>query len=171
MGSGCLRAGVGPSAVAPDSEPTKHFDSSYGNQLNGRSWILRMRVQPSGEQPFDAELKASLKVLFMPRAGDRIDVLYDPGDHSRVAIDPVQELAPVLRVRSGVRAEVALPSGRRRSSRPRQHRPSVGKSSSGSASSTRTAHCPTTSTGSTPRILGLPEPTIVATGFESREGR
>jgi hypothetical protein len=53
-----------------------------------------MRVQPSGEQPFEVELKASLNVLFMPRAGDSIDVLYDPGDHSRVVIDPAQDLAP-----------------------------------------------------------------------------
>jgi hypothetical protein len=91
------------------SEPTKHFDSSYGNELNGRTWILRLRVQPTDEPSFEVELKASLKVMFMPRAGDSIDVLYDPGDHSRMVIDPALELAPHRYSHSEFRAECELP--------------------------------------------------------------
>jgi hypothetical protein len=98
-------------AVVVGSEPTKHFDSSYGNELNGRTWILRLRVQPTDEPAFEVELKASLKVMFMPRAGDPIDVLYDPSDHSRTIVDPALELAPQLRSDSEFRAECALPLG------------------------------------------------------------
>jgi hypothetical protein len=94
------------------SEPTKHFESSYGNELNGRTWILRLRVQPTDEPAFEVELKASLKVMFMPRTGDSIDVLYDPGDHSRTVIDPALELAPKLHSHSEFRAECALPLAR-----------------------------------------------------------
>jgi len=94
-----------------------------------------MRVAPPGEQPFELELKASLKVLFMPRAGDSIALLYDPGDHSRVVIDPAQDLAPRLRTRSGVRAEVALPSGREAiveaQSAPSEHRAELEQSRGG----------------------------------------
>ncbi len=160
------------SAEVLSSEPTKHFDSSYGNQLNGRSWILRLRVAPSGEQPFEIELTASLKVLFMPRAGDSTDVLYDPGDHSRTVIDPAQNLAPVLRVRSGVRAEVALPSGREAiveaQSAPLEHRAELERFArfyaNGALSDDEYKELRR-------RILGLPEPTVVATRFQGRGGK
>jgi hypothetical protein len=91
------------------SEPTKHSDSSYGNELNGRTWILRLRVQPADEPSFEVELKASLKVMFMPRTGDSIDVLYDPGDHSRTVIDPALGLATRRYSHSEFRAESELP--------------------------------------------------------------
>lgn len=160
------------SAEVLSSEPTKHFDSSYGNQLNGRSWILRMRVQPAGEQPFEVELKASLKVLFMPRVGDSIDVLYDPGEHSRVVIDPAQDLAPRLRTRSGARAEVALPSGREAiveaQTAPPEHRAELERFAqfyaAGALSDDEYKELRR-------RILGLPEPTVVATGFQGRGGK
>lgn len=91
------------------SEPTKHSDSSYGNELNGRTWILRLKVLPTEEPSFEVELKASLKVMFMPRTGDSLDVLYDPADHSRTVIDPALELAPRRYSHSEFRAECALP--------------------------------------------------------------
>jgi hypothetical protein len=160
------------SAEVLSSEPTKHFDSSYGNQLNGRSWILRMRVSLSGEQPFEVELKANLKILFMPRPGDSIDVLYDPGDHSRVVIDPALDLAPRPRVRSGVRAEVALPRGREAvveaQSAPLEHRAELERFAqfyaNGALSDDEYKELRR-------RILGLPEPTVVATGFQGRGGK
>lgn len=160
------------SAEVLSSEPTNHFDSSYGNQLNGRRWILQVRVRPSDGQPFEAEVQASLKVLFMPREGDAVDVLYDPDDHSRVAIDPGQNLAPVLRVRSGVRAEVALPRGREAvieaQQAPPEHRAELERFAqfyaNGALSDDEYKELRR-------RILGLPEPTIVATGFQSRGGK
>ena len=131
-----------------------------------------MRVAPPGEQPFELELKASLKVLFMPRAGDSIALLYDPGDHSRVVIDPAQDLAPRLRTRSGVRAEVALPSGREAiveaQSAPSEHRAELERFAQfyakGALSDAEYKELRR-------RILGLPEPTVVATGFQSRGGK
>jgi len=95
------------------SEPTKRFESSYGTELNGRTWILRLRVKPAGEPPFEVEVRPSLKALCMPRVGDRLGVVYDPGDHSRTAIDPALELATVRHSHSQVRAEVTLPDGSR----------------------------------------------------------
>ncbi len=161
--------GCRASAKVLSSEPTKHFDSSYGNQLNGRSWILRMRIELSGEQPFEVELKASLKVLFMPRAGESIDVLCDPGDHSRVVIDPAQGLAPRLRARSGVRAEIALPSGREALAEaqraPPEHRAELERFAqfyaNGALSDDEYKELRR-------RILGLPEPTVVARCVQTR---
>ena len=157
------------SAEVLSSEPTNHFDSSYGNQLNGRRWILQVRVRPSDGQPFEAEVQASLKVLFMPREGDAVDVLYDPDDHSRVAIDPGQNLAPVLRVRSGVRAEVALPRGREAvieaQQAPPEHRAELERFAqfyaNGALSDDEYKELRR-------RILGLPEPTVVARCVQTR---
>ncbi len=151
------------------SEPTKHFDSSYGNELNGRSWILRLRVQPSGEQSFEVELKVSLKVLFMPRAGDSIEVLYDPGDHARTVIDPTQDLAPQLRSHSASRAWVSLPETEKAIAEARtaapEHRAELERFAQfyahGALSDDEYKELRR-------RILGLPEPAVVATGFRSR---
>jgi hypothetical protein len=159
-------------AEVVESEPTKDRDVSYGAELNGRKWILRLRVQPSDEQPFEVELKASLKALFMPRIGDRIDVLYDPADHSRTVIDPAQNLAPQRHSHSDVRSWTSLPDGQKAieeaETAPPEHR----------AELDRFAHFHLQGALSDDeykelrrRILGLPEPTVVATRFETRRGK
>jgi len=50
-------------------------------------WRLRLRVNPEGEEPFDVETEQRWPQLEAPHAGQRVSVLYDPDDHSRVAID------------------------------------------------------------------------------------
>ncbi len=58
-----LGGGRQAEAEVLSSQPTKHFEASCGHELNGRSWILGVRVRPSGEAPFEAELRASLKAM------------------------------------------------------------------------------------------------------------
>lgn len=50
-------------------------------------WKLRLLVQPEGEPPFEASLKARLPQLNVLRRGASLAVLYDPADHSRVVLD------------------------------------------------------------------------------------
>ena len=144
---------------------------SYGVELNSRTWILLLRVQPSGEQPFEAELSASLKALFMPRAGDKIDVLYDPSDHTRTVIDPAQDLAPRLHSHSEVRTCVTLPKGQEAIAEARtaapEHRAELERFAEFYA---KGALCDDEYKELRRRILGLPEPEVVVTGFESRGG-
>lgn len=153
------------------SEPTKQFEASYGKQLNGRSWILQLRVQPADEQPFEVELSASLKVLLMPRAGDRIGVVYDPGDHSRTVIDPAQDLAPKLHSHSEFSSMVSLPEGQKAiaeaAAAPPEHRAELEQFAHFYA---RGALSDDEYDELRRRILGLPEPTVVATGFRSQGG-
>lgn len=52
-----------------------------------RSWTLRLRVEPPGQAPFEAEVHTYLGQLDMVQPGRRFTVLYDPGDHTKVAID------------------------------------------------------------------------------------
>jgi hypothetical protein len=154
------------------SEPTKHFDSSYGTELNGRRWILAVRVQPPDEPSFEVELHASLKVLLMPRAGDWIDVLYDPGDHSRTVIDPALDLAPRRHSHSEIRAEVTLPKGQEAIAQartaPLEHRAELERFArfyaQGALSDDEYQELRR-------RILGLPEPTVVAAVFQRRRGQ
>ncbi len=50
-------------------------------------WNLKLRVKPDGEQPFDVDVRQSWPQLDAPRVGQVVPVLYDPGDHSKVALD------------------------------------------------------------------------------------
>jgi hypothetical protein len=154
------------------SEPTNHRETSYGEELNGRRWILGLRVQPSGEAPFEVELSASLKALSMPRVGDKIDVLYDPSDHARTAIDPAQDLAPRLHSHSEVRAYVTLPKGQEAIAEartaPPEHRAELERFAEFYA---KGVLCDDEYEELRRRILGLPEPEVEATGFEGRGGK
>lgn len=51
------------------------------------AWKLTLRVEPAEEAPFHAALKWSFVAAFSPSAGDRLPVLFDPGDHGKLAID------------------------------------------------------------------------------------
>jgi hypothetical protein len=50
-------------------------------------WKLKLQVTPSGETPFEAEIEQSSPQLSPPRVGQVVPVLYDPEDHSKVAVD------------------------------------------------------------------------------------
>ena len=50
-------------------------------------WKLKLQVTPSGEAPFEAEIEQSWPQLSPPRVGQVVPVLYDPEDHSKVAVD------------------------------------------------------------------------------------
>jgi hypothetical protein len=49
--------------------------------------MTTLRVEPEGEPPF--EVKKRLRYGDVPKAGDRIEVLYDPADHDKVMLAPL----------------------------------------------------------------------------------
>jgi hypothetical protein len=51
------------------------------------AWTLKLHVTPKGEEPFDVATEQRWPQLDAPRAGQKVSVLYDPDDHSKVAID------------------------------------------------------------------------------------
>jgi Short C-terminal domain len=52
-----------------------------------RLWKLTLRVEPEGEQPFEAKVDEYLPQLSSTSVGDRFPVLYDPNDHGKVVVD------------------------------------------------------------------------------------
>lgn len=55
-----------------------------GTTVNNQPRVrLRLRVQPEGEPPFEVERKLLVSRLAIPRAGERVEVAYDPDDHDR----------------------------------------------------------------------------------------
>jgi hypothetical protein len=51
------------------------------------TWRLRLQVKPDGESPFDADLTEAIPFGEEISVGQTMAVLFDPDDHSRVAID------------------------------------------------------------------------------------
>jgi Short C-terminal domain len=51
------------------------------------TWRLRLQVKPDGETPFDADLTEAIPLGEEISVGQSMAVLFDPKDHSRVAID------------------------------------------------------------------------------------
>jgi hypothetical protein len=54
---------------------------------------LTLRVEPDGQAPFEATVHASFS-HHSPRAGGSIGVIFDPRDHSKLAICPEWAFAP-----------------------------------------------------------------------------
>jgi putative oligomerization/nucleic acid binding protein len=54
-------------------------------------WTLVLSVEPEGEPPFEAKLDDLLGLGYNPLPGDRLPVLYDPDDHSKVLVDQSDE--------------------------------------------------------------------------------
>ena len=50
-------------------------------------WKLDLKVKPEGADPFDAHVEARLPQYSGLRAGSMVPVLFDPDDHSKVAVD------------------------------------------------------------------------------------
>jgi hypothetical protein len=67
-----LAVTLAPSAVVANTE---------------RMWNFKLRVRPEGAESFDVDVRQSLPQLEEPRVGQIFSVLYDPEDHSRVAIN------------------------------------------------------------------------------------
>jgi hypothetical protein len=44
---------------------------------------LRLRIEPQGEPPFEVERKVTVSRVAVPRAGERVEVFYDPDDRER----------------------------------------------------------------------------------------
>jgi hypothetical protein len=68
------------------------FDT--GMTLNNDPVVrFRLQVYPDGEEPFEAETKAVIGRLDIPRIqpGAQLQVKYDPKDHKRVALDVDEE--------------------------------------------------------------------------------
>jgi hypothetical protein len=61
-----------------------------------RMWKLVLRVEPEGEQPFEAKVDEYLPQLSATSVGDKFPVLYDPDDHSKVVVDHSQLGATAL---------------------------------------------------------------------------
>ncbi len=89
-----LRKGAGKTARAILVDAKKgHWVSSTGgneSQLANSAkvtWTLTLRVMPDGEPPFEAMVKEAFRTGGRPIPDDEYKVLYDPQDHSKVAID------------------------------------------------------------------------------------
>jgi hypothetical protein len=55
-----------------------------GTTVNNQPRVrLRLRVEPEGEPPFQVERKLLVSRLAIPRAGERVEVAYDPADRDR----------------------------------------------------------------------------------------
>ena len=82
--------------------------------------VLLLRVEPPGEAPFQYERKMFVPFHGMPRAGDLIDVAYDPSDKSRVALqfDPRSDTGGGQLLLTRRQGEGALPAGMQASSAP-----------------------------------------------------
>ncbi len=100
-----------------------------GTTINNQPRVrLRLRVQPEGEPPFEVERKLLVSRLAIPRAGERVEVAYDPDDRERftfrvpdladdVARAPsrLDELAKLAELRSsGVLTEEEFEAEKRR---------------------------------------------------------
>jgi hypothetical protein len=59
-----------------------------GFPLKALKWHLSLRVAPVDEPQFDIDFAPWLKGGFMPSVGLTVDVLYDPGNHSQLVVDP-----------------------------------------------------------------------------------
>jgi hypothetical protein len=72
-----------------------HYNETIGNAAivsNTRIlWKLVLRVEPDGEEPFEAKLDALFGQLSDPTVGGQYPVLYDPKDHGKVLIDHTEE--------------------------------------------------------------------------------
>lgn len=62
----------------------------------------KLRVEPDGEPPFEAEvvIREDQFMAFAPKVGSKIQVLFDPDDHSKLAVD-VQATKQLLRPNAG----------------------------------------------------------------------
>jgi hypothetical protein len=61
-----------------------------------RLWKLVVRVEPEGEPPFEAKLDAWYGQLSDPTGTEKVPVLYDPDDHTKVMVDDSAEGASAL---------------------------------------------------------------------------
>ncbi|GAY15942.1 hypothetical protein MSZK_26680 [Mycobacterium sp. shizuoka-1] len=85
------KVGLRAYAEVLSAEQTALSVTAGSPNLMGNSeirWELQLRVLPDGEPPFDATAHTLLPQTNHPRPGTRVAVLYDPGDHSRVELDP-----------------------------------------------------------------------------------
>jgi hypothetical protein len=48
---------------------------------------LRLRVEPPGEAPFEAEVKQRFGQFAIPAPGTRVEALYDPDDHGKLVVE------------------------------------------------------------------------------------
>jgi hypothetical protein len=50
--------------------------------------VMQLKVQPQEqfEQPFDTTVQTMVSKIAVPRVGDTINIKYDAGDHSKIAI-------------------------------------------------------------------------------------
>lgn len=81
-----LYAGRRAPAVVLDVEDT-------GVTVNNDPRVrLRLRVEPEGDEPFEAERKVVVSRLAIPRVGERLEVAYDPADVEKLTFR-IAELA------------------------------------------------------------------------------
>lgn len=73
--------GTKATAVVKSAETTGVLLNDVNMQI-----ILRLRVQPLSEPEFAYQRKMYVPLYGIPRAGDVIDVAYDPNDKSKVAL-------------------------------------------------------------------------------------
>jgi hypothetical protein len=85
------QSGRSATADVSDAKRTHWLNSSGGQAIGGQNttvtWRLRLHVRPDSEAPFDAKLIEAVPLGEAISVGQSMAVLYDPNDHSKVAID------------------------------------------------------------------------------------
>jgi Short C-terminal domain len=77
-----VEAKKGRFAISSGGNAAEQVASAHVN------WKVKLRVTPEGEEPFEVEVKEGYAQMGMgPQIGSTVPVLYDPNDHSNVAID------------------------------------------------------------------------------------
>jgi hypothetical protein len=78
-------------ADVSDAERTHALRAAGEHTATGQNptatWRLRLQVKPDGETPFDADLTEAIPLGEEISVGQSMAVLFDPNDHSQVAID------------------------------------------------------------------------------------
>jgi hypothetical protein len=112
------RAG-GRTADATVLAVEKHVSWFGGSRVTGmvpRKYQLKLLVEPKDAPSFEAGLQTRDEI-YLPQAGDPLVVLYDPQDHTRIALDVVasnqriQHAQLELRRRLDREPQSPLPSG------------------------------------------------------------
>ena len=85
------QSGRPATADVSDAQRAYGLHSAGGQAVDDQNttttWRLRLQVNPDGEASFDAKLTEAVPLGEEISVGQRMAVLYDPHDHSRIAID------------------------------------------------------------------------------------
>jgi hypothetical protein len=78
------RDGTEAWATVVQSDPTG--GNLAGANVQRRNRAMKVKIEPEGQQPFEVAFHQTFEHTTWPGGGQRVKVIYDPNDHSKVAI-------------------------------------------------------------------------------------